>query len=393
MKFETNDEELSNYCLLKYTKGIEKNSGLNAASDVKSNKTKNYLQNKIKILIKSQYIRAGFYAQIVSILICFTGIFNSELKDTYDINIPTAQSVFNYILLFSIYFPIWFCYEDKLIKVIKTRWWKYFFVALADVEANYLIIKAYSLTIITTIQVIDAFILPITLVLSYYLLRLNYRINNVIGVMGCLLGCGLIVLADYLVHIEDVTGGFAQHRISGDLLCFFSSILYALSNVMSEIFIKESSKLEYLSMMGFFGSIISIIQMFLLERYELQNLIASSSDFINMEHIKIWVLFAFESISMFSIYSIVPSVLEASSAAFLNVNLLTSDFYSVLVGIFLKQYKLHYLYFIGLICIFFGTILYSLNKPISRDKVVSEETHITKEMKVISDKNSHTIRL
>ena len=33
--------------------GIEKNSGLNAASDVKSNKTKNYLQNKIKILIKS----------------------------------------------------------------------------------------------------------------------------------------------------------------------------------------------------------------------------------------------------------------------------------------------------------------------------------------------------
>lgn len=97
--------------------------------------------------------------------------------------------------------------------------------------------------------------------LSYYLLRLNYRINNIIGVMGCLLGCGLIVLADYLVHIEDTTSGIAKHRISGDLLCFFSSILYALSNVLSEIFIKESSKLEYLSMIGFFGSLISIVQM------------------------------------------------------------------------------------------------------------------------------------
>ena len=46
-----------------------------------------------------------------------------------------------------------------------------------------------------------------------------------------------------------------------------------------------------------------------------------------------------ESICMFLIYTIIPFVLEMSSAAFLNVNLLTADFYSVLVGILMKQYK------------------------------------------------------
>ena len=94
---------------------------------------------------------------------------------------------------------------------------------------------------------------------------------------------------------------------------------------------------------------------------------------------------------MFLIYTIIPFVLEISSAAFLNVNLLTADFYSVLVGILMKQYKvkkliffeneknllwhlffavffkLHYLYFIGLISIVIGTILYSLHKPRMRD--------------------------
>jgi len=141
---------------------------------------------------------------------------------------------------------------------MRTRWWKYLLVALADVEANYLIIKAYSLTIITTIQVIDAFILPMTLVLSYIFLKLRYKLNNVMGVFLCLIGCGFIVNADYFIHNNDPVG---KHRILGDLLCFLSSVLYAVSNVASEKFVKEYSKLEYLSMIGIFGSVISIIQM------------------------------------------------------------------------------------------------------------------------------------
>lgn len=51
------------------------------------------------------------------------------------------------------------------------------------------------------------------------------------------------------------------HRILGDILCLLSSILYAISNVGAEILIKESSKREYLAMIGTFGTLISLFQM------------------------------------------------------------------------------------------------------------------------------------
>jgi drug/metabolite transporter (DMT)-like permease len=101
---------------------------------------------------------------------------------------------------------------------------------------------------------------------------------------------------------------------------------------------------------------IFFIQRFIAEREEVAHL-------LKFDNLFIWALFFLESLAMFLIYSIIPRVLEMSSAAFLNVNLLTSDFYSVLVGIFFKKYQLHYLYFVGLAFILIGTILYSISKP------------------------------
>lgn len=117
-----------------------------------------------------------------------------------------AQSVCNYILLTVIYTPAWLIFTNDKLKIfncLKKNWWRYFLIALSDVEANYLMIKAYSLTVLTTIQVIDAFILPITLLLSYFVLKLKYRVNNILGVVLCLVGCALIILADSFVKIEN----------------------------------------------------------------------------------------------------------------------------------------------------------------------------------------------
>ena len=112
------------------------------------------------------------------------------------------------------------------------------------------------------VKVIDSFVLPITLILSFIFLKLRYKFNNILGVALCLIGCGLIVTADYLIHVNDTsTTNNVHHRLFGDLLCFMSSILYAVSNVASEVFVKEYSKLEYLSMIGIFGTIISGVQM------------------------------------------------------------------------------------------------------------------------------------
>jgi solute carrier family 35, member F1/2 len=105
-------------------------------------------------------------------------------------------------------------------------------------------------------KVIDAFIFPITLVLSRIFLKVFYKKNHIIGAIGCLIGCGLLITADFLI-----SGPQGTHRILGDIYCLASSVLYAISNVGQEALIKKYSKLEFLSFTGLFGTLISVIQM------------------------------------------------------------------------------------------------------------------------------------
>lgn len=54
-------------------------------------------------------------------------------------------------------------------------------------------------------QVIDAFILPMALILSRIILKTHYRKNHIVGVVACLLGCGSLVGADYLIKGDSGT--------------------------------------------------------------------------------------------------------------------------------------------------------------------------------------------
>ena len=105
-------------------------------------------------------------------------------------------------------------------------------------------------------KVIDAFILPIAAVLSFFFLKQRYSYCQVMAVCGCIFGCVCIIVADCLV--KGMTG---EHRLLGDALCLASSVLYAISNVGTEYFVRENSKVEYLAMIGSFASLISIAQM------------------------------------------------------------------------------------------------------------------------------------
>ncbi len=67
----------------------------------------------------------------------------------------SAQSFFTYFCLCAIYGTIVACRPSDrgLISVFRERGWKYFLIALIDVEANYLIVLAYQYTNLTSIQV------------------------------------------------------------------------------------------------------------------------------------------------------------------------------------------------------------------------------------------------
>lgn len=43
--------------------------------------------------------------------------------------------------------------EENLLAILKRRWWKYMILGVIDIEANYLVIKAYQYTTLTSVQV------------------------------------------------------------------------------------------------------------------------------------------------------------------------------------------------------------------------------------------------
>ncbi len=74
------------------------------------------------------------------------------LFTSYSVEVPTTQAFLNYLLLGFLYgVPV--VMRKDFCSILRKNWWKYIFLGLIDVEANYLIILAYKYTNLTTIQV------------------------------------------------------------------------------------------------------------------------------------------------------------------------------------------------------------------------------------------------
>ena len=53
----------------------------------------------------------------------------------------------------------------------------------------------------------------------------------------------------------------ASNKVLGDLLCLLGALLYGLSNVGQEYIVRSFSRVEFLGMLGLFGSVINGVQL------------------------------------------------------------------------------------------------------------------------------------
>uniref|UniRef100_A0A0M3KAX4 Solute carrier family 35 member F1 n=1 Tax=Anisakis simplex TaxID=6269 RepID=A0A0M3KAX4_ANISI len=288
--------------------------------------------------------------------LCGTGV-TSQLLTDHNVNTPAAQSFLNYFFLCSFYGTIlvFKTGDNSLLPVIRKRGWKYFVLSLIDVEANYFIVYAYQFTNLTSIQLLDCSTIPMVLLLSWLFLSVRYLLTHIVGVCICLVGIAILIWADVLEG-KGIPGG--SNRLLGDIFCVIGSLLYATGNVGEEFFIKQTSRTEYLGMIGLFGSIISGIQLAALEHNELARVRWSGAI------IGLYLLFA---ASMFVFYSLVAVVMQKASALMFNLSILTADFYTLLFGLFFFKYEFHALYFVSFAVVVSGSILYSLRPTQRRD--------------------------
>ncbi|CAK5069917.1 unnamed protein product [Meloidogyne enterolobii] len=140
------------------------------------------------------------------------------------------------------------------------------------------------------------------------------------------------------------------YRISPiQIISLFTELILIIKK-KNYIYTSFSFSLEFLTFIGIFGFIISLFQSYFLDYTKLIK--------FNWNLFSIFILIFF-TFSMVLFYSLVSSVMQRSSALLFNICVLTSDFYSMLAGIFLFGQEFYILYLIAFIIIIFGTILYN----------------------------------
>lgn len=137
----------------------------------------------------------------------------------------------------------------------------YALLALADVEANYLVVKAYQFTSIASVMLFDCLTIPFVMVLSRLLLGARvssvgwmlrecfvphapaqYSTQHLGGAGLCVLGVSVLAGSD-AAGISHTSADYPD-AIKGDLLCILGAVCYAISNVGQEAIVKRHSRVR-----------------------------------------------------------------------------------------------------------------------------------------------------
>ncbi|CDP19272.1 unnamed protein product [Coffea canephora] len=295
----------------------------------------------IKEFFTKKTVVAIGLGQLLSLLITSTGFSSSELARK-GINAPTSQSFLNYVLLGVIYGGV-MIYRRK---PLKAKWYYYVLLAVVDVEANFLVVKSYQYTSITSVMLLDCWSIPCVILLTWLFLKTKYKYRKFVGVAICVAGLVLVIFSD--VHSADRAHG--SNPIKGDILIIAGATLYAVSNVSEEFLVKSADRVELMAFLGFFGAIVSACQICILERDELKSIHWSAGAALPF--------FGF-SVAMFFFYSLVPVLLKISGSTMLNLSLLTSDMWAVLIRIFAYHEKVDWMYFVAFAGVAVGLVVYS----------------------------------
>ncbi|KNA19491.1 hypothetical protein SOVF_061240 [Spinacia oleracea] len=280
--------------------------------------------------------------QFLSVLITSTAFTSSELARK-GVNAPTSQSFANYVLLAIVYGGLFITKK----KALKAKWYYYVLLGLVDVEANFLVVKAYQYTSLTSVMLLDCWTIPCVMILTWLFLKTKYGWRKFVGVVICVAGLVMVVFSD--VH-RDERKENGSNPLKGDLLVFAGATLYAVTNVGEEFLVKNADQVELMGMLGLSGAIISAVQISILERNELRSIQWSA---------KAVLPFAGFAVAMFLFYSLVPVLLKMSGSTMLNLSLLTSDMWAALIRIFAYREKVDWMFFVAFAAVAVGLVIYS----------------------------------
>ncbi|XP_069357892.1 solute carrier family 35 member F1-like [Maniola hyperantus] len=166
-------------------------------------------------------------------------------------------------------------------------------------------------------------------------------------------GATLGLMAVVCVVWADVEGAptDGKNQLVGDMLCLGGSLLYAVVTVLQEIMLKTHSCAEYLALLGFIGSILSCTQTFFLDFEELMTFNWYEIDTIAQLGSYCGVQTVFQILQSF--------MLREAGSIILHLSFLSADYYTLIAGMYIFQFKFHALYFLSYLLAMVGVFLFS----------------------------------
>ncbi|KAL8516907.1 hypothetical protein ACS0TY_015235 [Phlomoides rotata] len=257
------------------------------------------------------------------------------------VNAPLATSFSTYPALALVYGTIMLYRRQKLL----VSWYWYVLLGFVDVHGNYLVNKAFQLTSVTSVTMLDCFTIVWSMLLTWIFLGTKYSGRQFFGVTICVGGLGLVLLSD-----AGVGGGGGSNPLLGDFLVIAGCLCIATSNVGEEFCVKRKDRIEVIAMIGVFGMLVSACEIAVLERKALESVKWST---------ELLLTYAGYAVSSFLFYTLVPYVLKMSGATLFNLSLLTSDMWAVVIRIFIYKQKVDGLYYLAFLLVVVGLIIYS----------------------------------
>ncbi|KAH8093802.1 DUF914-domain-containing protein [Cristinia sonorae] len=293
-----------------------------------------------------RFVLSLLAGQVVSLCITCTNVTTTELV-MRNWALPTTQTFFLYFSLFIIYTP-YTIYQYGFKGWGKMIWkdgWKYFILAACDVEGNFLVVKAYEYTTLLSCMLLDAWAIPVCLFFCWVYMRPKYKWTQLLGILVCVAGLGLLVASDQITDKDWP----ALNRAKGDVFMLVGASLYGFTNATEEFFVRKSPLYEVVGQLGMWGTIINGIQAAGLEHKDMRT--------ASWNGATIGLLVAYTA-AMFILYTVAPILYRMASSAYYNLSLLSSDFYGLLFGLFLFHYTVFWLYFIAFFVVIVGLVIY-----------------------------------
>jgi len=302
---------------------------------------------RFKSLWTRRFIFSLLAGQLLSLCITSTSVVTTELTNR-NFNVPTTQTWFLYFSLFIVYTPYTiYKYGFKgWFKVILKDGWKYIILAASDVEGNFLVVKAYQSTNILSCMLLDCWAITSCMLFTWVYFRTKFHWSQYLGVFICIVGLGLLVTSDQ-THNSD--GGTGKSKLKGDLLMLAGSTLYGFTNATEEFFVRKAPIYQIVGQMGMWGVIINGIQAAALEHKGIK---AGPWDAHVIGYLIIY------TVSMFILYTVAPMLYRSASSTYFNISILSSDFYGLVIGIFVFQLHPYWLYFPAFAVVILGLIVY-----------------------------------